>query len=227
MSTARVGSIAGWLTLVAILVSEVVLPSLLTGLPVSGTTDRSAVETYYAHQALLPLGLVALVTIIGFVVFVAALRDVLARRDGAAFWANTGFALATIAAALLLVRTAIQMALVRGVAAGSDVMPTFFAWDFTYNAAVYALEASYPLAFALAMAAWPGTPRWLVGLAGAVAVLQALNMTALVVGLPFAATIPGTIAFAIWFAVTAWQLGRMAHVATTRLPSATEAGSPA
>jgi hypothetical protein len=224
MSTARVGSIAGWLTLAAILVIEVVLPSVLTGLPVSGTTDRAVVTAYYGQAALLPLGLLALVTIVGFVIFVAALRDVLARRDGATFWANTGFGLALIAAALLLVRTAIQMALVRGVAAGSDVMPTFFAWDFTYNAAVYAMEASYPLAFALAMATWPGTPRWLVPLAGTVAVLQLLNMTALVVGLPFAATIPGTLGFVIWFGVTAWQLGRIAQVGDRQVLSFSESG---
>jgi hypothetical protein len=133
---------------------------------------------------------------------------VLVRRDAAAFWANAGFAFAIVAAALLLVRTAIQMALVRGAAAGSDVMPTFFTWDFAYNSALYAMEASYPLAFALAMTAWSGTPRWLIGLAALVSTLQLVNMTSLVVGLPMAATLPGTLAFVGWFAVTAWLVGR-------------------
>ena len=207
MSTARIGSIVGWLTLAAILASEVLGPSLAIGLPVSGSTDRAVVEAYYTHEALLPLGLVAMATIIGFLVFISALREVLIRLDGAAFWANAGFAFAIVAAALLLVRTALQMALVRGVATGGDIMPTFFAWDFTYNSALYAMEAAYPLAFAIAMRAWPGTPRWFLGLAALVAVLQLTNMTSLVVGLPMAATLPGTIAFVAWFAATAWLLG--------------------
>jgi hypothetical protein len=111
------------------------------------------------------------------------------------------------------------MALVRAVAAGSDVMPTFFTWDFMYNTALYAMEASYPLAFAIAMTAWTGT-RWLVGLAALVAVLQLVNMTSLVVGLPMAVTLPGTLAFVAWFAATAWQVGRLA-------PTSHPAPSPA
>ena len=212
MSTARIGSMVGWLTLVAILVSEVVIPSLLVGLPVSGSTDRAVVDAYHANVSLLALGLVQMATIIGFLIFVTALRESVVRDEDAAFPANVGFACAIVAAALLLVRTALQMATVRGVDAGIDGIPIFFAWDFTYNTAVYAMEASYPLAFALAMATWPGTPRWLVGLAGVVAVLQLVNMTSLVLGLPFAATLPGTIAFVAWFASTAWVLGRMAQV---------------
>jgi hypothetical protein len=199
---------AGWLTLAAILASEVIVPSLLIGLPPTGSTDRAVVDGYYAHQALLPLGLVAMAEIIGFLIFVAGLREVLVRRDAAAFWANAGFAFAIVAAAVLLVRTAIQMALVRGVAAGSDVMLTFFTWDFAYNGALYAMEASYPLAFALAMTAWSGTPRWLIRLAALVSALQLVNMTSLVVGLPMAATLPGTLAFVAWFAATAWLVGR-------------------
>lgn len=208
MSTARIAATAGWVTLAAIIASEVILPSMLIGLPPTGSTDRAVVERYYAHEALLPLGLVAIATIIGFLVFATGLREVLSRREEAAFWANTGFAFALVAAALLLVRTALQMALVRGVAGGNDVMPTFFTWDFTYNSALYAMEASYPLAFAIAMTAWAGTPRWLLGLAAVVSVLQLVNMASLVVGLPMAATLPGTLAFVAWFGATALLLGR-------------------
>lgn len=211
MSTARIGSIVGWLTLAAILISEVVIPSILVGMPVSGSTDRAVIEAYYAEDALLALGLVQIATIIGFLVFVTALRESVVWYEAGALPVNIGFACAIVAAALLLVRTALQMAIVRGVDAGSDVMATYFAWDFTYNTAVYAMEATYPLAFALAMAAWSGTPRWLVGLAAIVSILQFVNMTALVVGLPFGATLPGTLAFVAWFAATAWVLGRMAQ----------------
>lgn len=199
---------AGWLTLAAILASEVILPAMLVGPPPTGSTDRAIVERYYAHDALLPLGLVAIVTIIGFLVFATGLREVLSRREDAALWANTGLAFALVAAALLLVRTALQMALVRTVALGSDVMPTFFTWDFTYNSALYAMEAAYPMAFGIAMSAWEGTPRWLLGLAALVSALQLVNMTSLVVGLPMAATLPGTLAFVAWFGATAWLIGR-------------------
>ena len=209
MSTARIASTAGWLTLGAILAAEVVVPSLLIGLPPTGSIDRAVVEAYYGHEALLPLGLVAIATIIAFIVFAAALREVLVRREEAAFWANAGFGFALVAAALLLVRTATQMALVRSVAAGSDVMPAFFTWDFTYNTALYAMEASYPLAFAMAMSAWAGMPRWLLGLAALVSGLQLVNMSSLVVGLPMAATLPGTLAFVAWFAATATLVGRL------------------
>ena len=208
MSTGRIAATAGWLTLAAILLSEVIVPSLLIGLPPTGSTDRAVVEAYYGHEVLLALGLVANVTIIGFLVFVTALRELLVRHRGAALWANAGFAFAIVAAALLLVRSAIQMALVRGVATGNDVMPTFFALDFTYNSALDAMEASYPFAFAMAMNAWPGTPRWLLGLGAMVAVLRLASMASLVVGLPMAATLPGTLAFVAWFAATAWLVGR-------------------
>ena len=221
MSNARIAAMAGWLTLAAILVSEVILPSLLLGLPPTGSLDRVAVEAYYAHQSLLPLGLVAMATIIGFLVFVTALREVLLALGDRSFWANAGFAFALVAAALLLVRTALQMALVRGVASGSDVMPTFFAWDFTYNTALYAMEASYPLAFAITMTRVAGAPRWFLGLAAAVAVLQLVNMTSLVVGLPMAATLPGTLAFVAWFGATAWLVGRVEPMVATSPSAAT------
>jgi hypothetical protein len=208
MSTARIAATVGWVTLAAILASEVVAPSLLVGLPPTGATNKAVVEAYFAHDALLPLGLVAMATIIGFLVFITALRDVLVRREAATFWANAGFAFAIVAAVLLLVRTAIQMAIVRGVAGGGDVMPTFLVWDFVYNSAVYAMEASYPLAFAMAMTAWPRTPRWILGLALLVTVLQLVNMTSLVVGLPMAVTLPGTLSFVAWFAATSWLIGR-------------------
>lgn len=209
MSNARVAATAGWLTLAAILVSEVILPSLLIGSPPTGSMDRVAVESYYAHESLLPLGIVAIATIIGFLVFVTALREVLIALGDRAFWANAGFAFALVAAALLLIRTALQMALVRGVASGSDVMPTFFAWDFTYNTALYAMEASYPVAFAMAMTRGARAPRWLLALGATVAVLQLVNMTSLVVGLPMAATLPGTLSFVAWFAATSWLIGRV------------------
>lgn len=62
------------------------------------------------------------------------------------------------------------------------------------------------------MTAWATTPRWFLGLATLVSVLQLVNMTSLVVGLPTAATLPGTLAFVAWFAATAWLVGRIAPI---------------
>jgi hypothetical protein len=199
---------AGWLTLAGILAFEVIGPSLAIGQRVSGSTDRTAIEAYYANGALLGFGLGQFAIVIGFVVFMTALRDELSRWEGAAFWANAGFAFSIAAAALLLTRSAIEMALVRALAAGSDILPTFFVWDFAYNGAVYALEAGYPAAFALAMAGRAGIPRGYLALAGVVSVLQLVNMTSLVVGLPPGVSLVGNLVFAVWFGATAWLLGR-------------------
>jgi hypothetical protein len=207
MATGRIASLAGWLTLVGILAFEVIGPMVTAGARVSGTTDRARIEAYYANDALLWFGLGAIVVVAVFVVFVSALRGELAQH-GDSPWTDVGWACALIAAALLLTRTGLQMALVRGVDSDADVLPLFFAWDFVYNAAVYAMEAVYPLAFALALTSIVGTARWYLGLSMAVAAFQVVNMTSLVVGLPEAATLPGNVAFAAWLGATAWVIGR-------------------
>ncbi len=214
MSPTRIGSVAGWLTLAGILAFEVIGPSLAVGPRVTGSADRGAIEAYYANTVLLAFGLGQFAVIIAFLVFATALRETLVRRETATFWANVGYACALVAAALLLVRSAIEMALVRTLAAGSDILPTFFVWDFAYNGAVYAMEAGYPAAFAMAIASagWRSTPRIYPGLAAIVSALQLINMTSLVVGLPMAVTLPGNIAFAVWFGVTVWILGRQESV---------------
>jgi len=219
VTTARIGSVAAWLTLGGLLAFEVIGPSILVGNPITGSTDRATIEAYYGHAVLLPFGLGTIVIIMSFIIFVTALREVLLPLEAARLWANAGFAFALVAAAVLLVRSAMQMALVRGVAAGSDVMPLFFTWDFAYNSALYAMEAGYPIAFALAMTARPSTPRWFLGLAAVASALQLVNMTSLVLGLPMAATLPGNIAISVWFGATAWLIGRQETlVETTEVP---------
>jgi len=214
MSSTRIGSVAGWLTLVGILAFEVIGPSLAVGQRVTGSTDRGTIEAYYGNSVLLTFGLGQFAAIVGFVVFATALREALVRRESASFWANAGFAFALVAAALLLTRSAVEMALVRTLAVGGDILPTFFAYDFVYNGALYAMEAGYPLAFAMAIASagWRSTPRWYPVLAAIVSVAQVVNMTSLIVGLPLAVTLPGNILFAVWFGVTTWMLGRQESV---------------
>jgi hypothetical protein len=195
--------------LASIIVFEIGLPSIVVGTRVTGASDREAIVAYYGHSSLHIFGLLGLATVIGFIVFVGAMREVLVRREPATLWANIGFAFAIVAASLLVMRAASQMALVSTLAAGGDVLAAFFTMDFLYNAGLYAMEAGYPLAFGLAFAAWHGTPRWYLPLAALVSALQIVNMTSLVVGLPDTATLPGNIAFAVWFGATAWLAGRV------------------
>ena len=208
MSTALTTARFGWLTLAGIIGLEVVAPAALVGQPIAGATDRTVIESYLSHQALLPLGLGTMILILGLVVFATGLRDLLGSRLQVALWANAGLGFALVAAALLLVRSALQMAAVRGLTAGSDVLPTFFAWDFAYDAAVYAMEAGYVIAFSTAVIAGFAPPRWFIAVACLAAGLQIVNLSSLVIGLPTAATIFGNIAFAAWFGTMAWLAGR-------------------
>jgi hypothetical protein len=210
MSTARVGAVAGWLTLVGILAFEVVLPMVVAGPRVTGSNDRAVVEAYYAHDALAWFALGIMAVLVAFLVFVTALREDILGRGGNSLATNVGWAAAVVAAGVLLVKSGLSMAAVRGIGSGSDVMPTFFAYEFVYHSAVYAMEAVYPLAFAIGLARLATTPRWYVWLAVVVSVLQVINFPALLIGTPDAATLPGNILFAAWIGATAWLLGRPA-----------------
>jgi len=84
----------------------------------------------------------------------------------------------------------------------------WFAWDFTYNAAVYAMEAGYVIAFSTAVIAGFAPPRWFMAVACLAAGLQVVNLASLVTGLPVAVTVPGNIVFAVWFGTMAWLAGR-------------------
>ena len=208
MSRARVGAVAGWLTLLGVLAFEVVLPMAVAGPRVTGSTDRSVIEAYYANEALSWFALGIMATLVAFLVFVTALRDEIASQGAPSLAANVGWAAGLVAAAVLLTKSGLQMAAVRGLASGSDILPTFFAYEFVYHTAVYAMEAVYPLAFAIALASLATTPRWYLGLAVVVSVLQVINFPSLLLGMPDAVTLPGNIAFAAWLGATAWLLGR-------------------
>ena len=208
MSTALTTARFGWLTFFGIIGFEVVGPAALVGQPIAGSTNRTVIESYLSHQALLPLGLGTMVLTLSFVVFATGLRDVLASRPRVALWANAGLGFALVATALLLVRSALEMAAVRGLTSGSDILPTFFAWDFTYDSAVYAMEAGYVIAFSTAVIAGFAPARWFIAVACLAAGLQVVNLASLVIGLPAAVTVPGNIVFAAWFGTMAWLAGR-------------------
>ena len=213
MSPSRVGSYAGWVTLAGVLAFEVFGPLTAAGQRVTGTSDAATIAGYYRNSGLLPLALGAFLIMPPFVALIVSLRRSLVEQGANAIVAEVGFAIALVAVPLLVAKTALQMALVRVVETGADPVALFVSWDYLYNSGVYVIEGSYIAAFSLAMRGTVGYPGWLSGLGFVTAALQLVNMTALVVELPDAATLPGNISFAIWLGGIAVVLGRMSRPA--------------
>jgi len=210
-SPARIGSIAGWLTLIGILGFEVIVPQAIAGQRVSGTTDAAAISAYYGHSTLSPVvGLGGFVILLAFLPFVTAMRASLPGDERTRLLATIGVAFAVAAAPLYVVKSAIAATLVSIAGGGGDVVPLFRLWDLLYNGGVYAFEAGWILGLGLAAAGAPGFPRWFAALTALVGGLQLVNMTGLFLGIPDAATLPGNIALAGWLAVASYGLGRLA-----------------
>jgi hypothetical protein len=211
-SPARVGSLAGWLTLAAILGFEIIVPQVIAGQRVSGTTDIALIQAYYGHPALAPVvGLGGFVIMLAFLPFATALRGALSVDDRSRFLATTGLAFAVAAAPLYVAKSAVAATLVTLAGSGADVVPLFRFWDLLYNGGIYALEAGWILGFGLAAARSSAFPRWFAGLTLLTGILQLGNMTALFVGIPDTATLPGNVALAVWLGTTSFSLGRLAR----------------
>ena len=157
MGSARVGALAGWTTLACILAFEVIGPSLVAGQPPTGVTDPAALRDYYGHTGLAAFALASYLALPAFAIFVAALRRRLV--EAAPMLADVGLIAAAAALAVLLVRTGLELAAIRAVREGIDPMPLHLGWDYTYNSALYAMEATYPVAFGLAVRQVAGFPR--------------------------------------------------------------------
>jgi hypothetical protein len=118
----------------------------------------------------------------------------------------------TAEVAVILAEGSIQAALVAGVAAGEPVVGLFRLWDVVYNSATYGLEATWVLAFGLAMRSTLGFPRFLGWFAPVAAVLLFVNVFAIWVGIPDALTLPASLALSVWLASAAFGLGRLGRV---------------
>src|SRR5258707_15592497 len=92
---ARIGVVAGWLTLSSILLFSVIGPQIIAGQRVSGTLDPSTIQAYYRHAALAPFSAVGFIIIPFFLPFVLALRQSLAVSDRARFLSTLGLLFAT------------------------------------------------------------------------------------------------------------------------------------
>lgn len=217
---ARVGAWAGWLSLVGIVGYHVAL-LLLAGQRVSGTSDLAAINAYYSQPVVAVASIDTFLVVLAVAVFAVALRETLVAMSAPAAAAFvrlvTGVALLAMAAqiSVILVEASIQAALVSGVAVGEPVAGMFRLWDVLYNSATYGLEATWVLAFGLAMRRVAAFPRFLGWFAPLAALLLFVNVFAIWLGIPDAATLPSAVGLSVWFAASALGLGRVGRAAVT------------
>jgi hypothetical protein len=208
-NVARVGMIAGWITLAGILVFSVIGPSIIAGQRVSGTFDVAAIKAFYSHRELALFHLFGFVTILAMVPYIAALRKVLKITERSNFWSLAGFAFAIASIALYAADNSLEVSLVGIVQNGGEVVPLFRLWDVLYNSGSYITEAGYVACFGLAMRDVASFPRWMQAMGIIVALLQIINASAIHVGIPDQFTIVGNLALISWFIGANIGLGRM------------------
>jgi len=220
-SVARVGSWAGWVSFAGILGFHLALVAL-AGQRVSGTTDLAAIRAYYAQPVVAVANVEQFLVVLAIAVFAVALRETLvgaaSPERAASTRLLTGVALIAVTAevAVILVEGSIQAALVASVAAGEPVVGLFRLWDVVYNSATYGLEATWILAFGLAMRTTLGFPRFLGWFAPVAALLLLVNVFAIWVGIPDALTLPASLALSIWLAAASFGLGRLGRVTAAK-----------
>jgi hypothetical protein len=213
---ARIGALAGWVSVVAIFAYHIGL-SILVGQRVSGTTDASAIEAYYRNGIIAPASIAPFLAVIPIAIFTLALREALAVSPRARFLGTLALVFVVAELPGILVQSALEATLVTVASRGGDVVPLFRFWDVLYNSGLYVLEAGWIGAFGLAMTESPAFPRWLPRFSFAVAALQLVNMSAIWVGIPDQLTLPGNICFGIWFGAASVGLGRLAAQSVRRM----------
>ena len=220
---ARTGAIAGWISLATIFGYHIGL-TILAGNRVSGTTDVAAIQAYYRQGIVAPAGILGSFSVIAILVFVYALREVLAGASPRAkFLATLGVLVVVAEIPIILVEMSLNAALVTVVTSGGDPLGLFRFWDVLYNSSAYALEATYLVCFGLAMRDAALFPRWLPRFSLVVAAAQVANLFAIWIGIPDMATLPANLLFGVWFAATSVGLGRIAARGASRIPVAATA----
>lgn len=220
-SVPRIGAWAGWISVIGIVGYHLALVAL-AGQRVSGTTDVAAITAFYGRSVIGPLGVSQFLVVIAFLVFAVALHATVTGPsvNGApttGLFAGVALAAAVAEIPVVLTETAAQAALVTAVAQGESVGGLFRFWDALYNSGLYALEATWVLAFGLAVRGVPAFPRvmpWLSLLAG---VLLGINVFAIWIGIPDAATLPSAIAIAAWLVTASIGLRRLASTPAAEL----------
>jgi hypothetical protein len=209
----RVGAWAGWLAVALILSYHLTLLAV-AGPRVSGTDDIAAVQAYYGQTAIAPIGLLQFFALVAVLTFAASLTVSLGTSSWLRFLTAVGFGAAIAEIGIIAVITGIQAGLVFATQLGEPVGGLFRFWDAAYMSGGDALEATWVLAFGVAMSSNAAFPRYLGWLAPLTALLLALKVFAIWVGFPDQATLPSSILFAIFVASGAFGLGRLARSST-------------
>jgi Domain of unknown function (DUF4386) len=216
---ARIGGWAGWLAVLGIVGYHVAL-MLLAGQRVSGTADLGAIRAFYDQSAVAVLGISQFIVVVPVLVFFVALRQVADPSPVGRLLTTVAVLAGAAEVAIILTETALQMALVTAVAASEPVGGLFRLWDALYNSGAYVLEATWVLAFGLAIRRQAGVPRFLAWWTPLTGLLLALNVLAIWVGIPDAATLPSAIAISVWMAGAATGLLRSARADAALQPVA-------
>jgi hypothetical protein len=218
-SIGRVGAWAGILAVVGIFGYHLGL-MVIAGQRVSGTMDASAITAYYQQSGIASLSVEQFVTLIPMTVFVVALREGLSTTPWTRFLATIALVAVTAEIAVILVAIALQAALVATARSGGETVGLFRLWDVLYNSGAYALEAAWVSAFGLAMRQVAGFPSWLPRFSLLVALLLAINISAIWVGIPDVATTPSALFLGVWFVAASFGLYRAATSAAPAMSPA-------
>jgi hypothetical protein len=201
-SVPRIGAWAGLIAVIGIVGYHLAL-MILAGQRVSGTTDVGAITAFYGRSIVGVLGVSQFVVVIAFLVFAVALRETafngpVAGTPLVRLFAGVALAAAVAEVPVVLTEIAAQAALVTAVAQGESVAAMFRFWDALYNSGLYALEATWVVAFGLAIRGMAGFPRFMSWLSLLTGTLLGLNVFAIWIGIPDAATLPAAVAISVW-----------------------------
>ena len=208
-NVARIGSWAGWLSVTGIIGYHLTL-TVLAGQRVSGTDNLSEIAAYYRQPIVAVLGIEQILVVIPVAFFAVVMRQTLAATAWTRLWATVGFVALIVELPLILTEIAAQAGLVSAVSANESVSGLFRFWDVLYNSGVYAFEATWVFAFGVAVRSNPIFPRYLVWLSPLTAALLGINVFAIWVGIPDAATLPSAVLISAWLVGASIGLGRMA-----------------
>ena len=208
-SVSRAGSWAGWLSLIGILGYHVLL-TIVAGQRVSGTQDLTRIKAYYGQSVVAILGVEQFLVVVPVAIFGVALWETLAFSPWRRLLTGVALVALVVELPLIVIENAAQASLVTAVSAGEGVAGLFRFWDVLYNSGAYVLEATWVLAFGLAMGAHPAFPRFMGWLSPLVAALLGVNVFAIWVGIPDAATLPSAFLLGAWIAGASLGLRRTA-----------------
>lgn len=222
-SVPRIGAWSGLIAVVGIVGYHLALMAL-AGQRVSGTTDAETIRAFYGQSVVGVLGVSQFLAVIAFLVFAVALRETVALASPpptgtVRLLASVGLAAAVAQVPVVMTEIAAQAGLVAAVEQGEPVVGLFRFWDALYNSGLYTIEATWVLAFGLAVHAALGSRsmRWLSVVTAA---LLGVNVFAIWLGIPDTATLPSAVAISVWLVVVVLSLRRAAATPSTAMAAA-------